>query len=268
MKALNFSLSSAVALMCLAMLAGCGSVGVRADRAKVDAINTVAVVGFAVPHKVALPSASQSEIGGSIGFIKGMVKNKGNVIKAANEGNGAQVAPATFAGFTEEMAKDSRMKFMPTAEVTANKNFAALLASYDESEKHSMTKNGVAGLPVIQLKAGAEKLEFAQKAAEALGVDGVILVDFYSMGYAMHAGKSGGLYSAGAVKVEAHALYNMFDKNGQSVWASSAFARPDVIAGLAGDEVKGDPTELHKSAGTEIAAVVKKDYQEWAKKAK
>jgi len=250
------------------MLTGCGSVGVRADRAKVDSIHTVAVVGFAVPHKVELGEGSKSKVGGAMSLIKGMVKNDGNILKAANEGNGAQVAPVTFAGFTEEMAKGSPMKFMSTEDVVANEKFAALLASYDESEEFKLTKNGVAGLPVIQLEVGTEKLEFAQKAAAALGVDGVIVVDFWSMEYDMDTGISGGVYSAGSAKVKAQALYNLFDKTGQSVWASPAYAKPDVTAGMAGDEIKGDSTELHKSAGTEIAAVVKKDYQEWAKSAK
>lgn len=266
MKISNISLSSAGILLCMAMLTGCSSMGVRADRAKVDAIQTVAVVGFAVPHKVALQE--ESKIGGKISFIKNIVKNNGNVLEAANVSNGAKVAPATFAGFNEEMAKGSRMKFMSVGEVAANKKFAALLANYDESAKFSTTKNGMAGLPVIQLKVGTEKLEFAQKAAEALGVDGVIVIDFWSMKYKVVSGFSGGMYTAGDAKVESNATYNMFDKNGQSVWASSAYASSDITAKLEADEIQGDPTELHKNAGATIAVALKKGYQEWLKSAK
>ena len=267
MKASNISFGSAGVLLCLAMLTGCGSMGMRADRAKVDAIQTVAVVGFAVPHKV--ESNEKSSVGSKIGFIKNMVKNDGNILKAAQESNGAQVATAAFAGFSEEMARDSRMKLMPAEEVVANEKFAALLANYDESEKFKATKNGVPGLAVIQLEMGTEKLEFAQKAAEALGVDGVIVIDFYSMAYdRISGGGATGIYTAGQAKVKEYALYNLFDRNGQSVWASPSYALSNVTAGIAGDAIEGDPTELHKDAGAQMAAVVKKDYQEWAKKAK
>lgn len=269
MKISNISFSSYVLLLCLAMLTGCGSTGgVRADRAKVSGIQTVAVIGFAVPHNVTLPAEDKSSIGSGIGFLKNLVKDKGNLNKAAKEGNGAQIAPAALAGFTEEMAKGSRMKFMSTEEVVSNANYSALLASYDESKKLEGRKNGVTGLAVIQLEKDTDKLEFAQKAAATLGVDGVILVDVWKMNYEMYSGIGGGMFAAGSAQVVSNSTYQLFDKNGQSVWADQVFARSNVRAGIAGDEIQGDPTKLYTDAGTTIAAALKDDYQAWAKSAK
>jgi len=245
MKYLKMPVRAAIVALCLAMLGGCAGNMYRADRAKVESINTVAVVGFAIPWRIAEGKASSlpSQLPS---FLR------------KDKGNGEQVAPIVMAGFIEGMSKNPRLKITPTKDVTGNAAFTALLAQYDQSKDLEYNKSGAAGIPLVPLKHGTEKMEFAQKAAAALGVDGVILVDFSELYYDLYIGTLG----SGQAKARATARFNLFDKTGQSVWEADSLVITDESAGMVLGVLASNADGLQKDAGSKVAADILKVYQE------
>jgi len=247
MEYLNVSIRGGIVALCLVMFSGCSSTPpYRADRAKVDSINTVAVVGFAVPWRVGVDKESNNP-----STLPSFMRKK-------NQSNGEQVAPVVLAGFIEGMSKAPSMKLMSSEEVAANAQFSALAAEYDQSKKLEYNKSGAAGIPLIPLGHGTDKMEFAQKAATALGVDGVILLDFSALYYDLYTGAMG----SGQAKARATALFNLFDKTGQSVWEADSLVVTEQSAGMALGVLTNNADGLQKDAGVQVAADILKVYKE------
>jgi len=246
-KYLGMPFHAAIATLCLALIAGCASTAMyRADRAKVESIKTVAVAGFAVPWRVGVDKESNNP-----STLPPFMRKK-------YQGNGEQVAPVVLSGLIEGMSKAPNMKLMSAEEVTGNTQFAALMAEYDQSKDIEFKKRGAAGIPLIPLEHGTEKMEFAQKAAAALGVDGVILVDFSALYYDLYTGAMG----SGQAKGKATALFNLFDKTGQSVWEADSRVITEQSAGMAMGVLTNNADGLQKDAGIQVAADILKVYQE------
>ena len=229
----------------LALLAGC-TVTVseyRPDRvqlARLEPIKTVAVVGYSIPWRVGLGKESNNP-----STVPPFMRKGGKYLA-----NGPEISPAVLAGFMDEAAKSPRFTFMKTEDVTKNTAYAALMEKYDQSAKLAYDVSGVPGIAVVPLRHGVKTLEFAQKAAAALGVDGVMVVTFSQLYYDLYVGATG----SGKAHARTYATLNLFDKNGQSVWAGYAGVNSEAKAPMALGVLTGGHDELHKSAGSTAAA--------------
>lgn len=256
MKRYSNSIRTAGILMAVAILAGCASSEFAADTARVDAIQTVAVVGFTVPEYVMEEDSGGALAGASALLSLGKKIAKGEKV----EGNGEEVAEAAVRGFVEKMQSSGNMKFQAMSQVTANPEFMALKDKYGAAA--NVPSRGAPGLPVIVLKTKAERSEFAGEAARALGVDGVIIVYVRELQYALYTGVMGN----GSAKAEGAALFKLYDRDGNAVWQSGSVVRSDASATMiAGAIMPQQAPALHKDIGATIAADLLKTYEKETK---
>ncbi|MDH5354168.1 MAG: hypothetical protein OEY09_06955 [Gammaproteobacteria bacterium] len=233
---------------------GCSSVEFTADSEKVKTIKSVAVVSFKVPAFVTEEADS--------GMLGGLTALVGAVTSLASDeeelGNGREVASDAVPGFIEQMSSKGRWNILPMDKVTGNADIQSMVDEYDDSVKDRTT--GLEGTPAIPLELGGGKSEYAAKAAQALGVDGVMMVDFHTMEYSLYTGMSGN----GQAKAKGNASFVLYDRNGSPVWES---ASPVVWSETSAAMVAGainplQSVNLHKSIGEALAADVLKIYLE------
>lgn len=238
----------------LLSLNGCSSMEFAADTAKVKTIKSVAIVSFKVPAFVTEEADS--------GMLGGLTALVGAVTSLASDeeelGNGREVARDAVPGFIEQMSSKGRWNILPMDKVISNASIQSMVDEYDDSIKDSTI--GLEGTPVIPLEMGSGKSEYAAKAAKALGVDGVMMVDFHTMEYALYTGVSGN----GQAKAKGNASFVLYDRNGSPVWES---ASPVVWSETSAAMVAGainplQSVNLHKSIGEALAAEVLKVYLE------
>lgn len=237
--------------MAVAILAGCASSEFAADTARVDAIQTVAVVAFTVPEYV-----TEEESGGSLAGAMALMSLGKQLAKGEKvEGNGEEVAEAAVRGFVEKMQSSGNMKFQAMNQVTANPEFMALKKKYEAAA--NVPSMGAPGLPVIVLEQKATRSNFAGEAARALDVDGVIIVYVRKLEYALYTGISGN----GQAKAEGSALFKLYDRDGNAVWQSGSVVRSEASAAMVAGAInpKQAPA-LHKDIGAMIAANVLRIY--------
>jgi len=237
------------------LLAGCGGTGFRADKGSVASINSVALVAFSVPNIVA------EEAGG--GALSGVTAMVSTLSKAASggglRGNGAEVAQQAAAGLTEELSKQSNLRFVAMSQVLASGEFKSLVGQYDQSRAgHGSSKSSSPGLPVIVLTPSMPQSDFAAQAAKALGVDGVVMVDVSRLNYFLYTGAMG----SGQAKAKGAALFKVFDRTGRAVWESGAVVYTEESAAmLAGGLNPAAAPALNKDVGTTIAKDLLKTYR-------
>ncbi|MDH5557016.1 MAG: hypothetical protein OEZ03_06675 [Alphaproteobacteria bacterium] len=251
----NLKLARGVALVAaLFIVSACSSSEFSADPAKVAAIKTVAVVSFAVPAYV-----TEEEDSGGLG---GMVALAGAVTKLAKGeeklGNGEEVAGDAVVGFIEKMGTAGRFTIKSPSEVAANAEIKSMVAAYDQSIKDK--KVGLPGTPAVQLEMDGKKSEFAAKAAAALGVDGVMMMDANEIEYYLYTGAMG----SGQAKARGRGIFKLYDRDGNPVWESgtvvnSTEASAAMVAG--GLNPMAAP-KLHKSMGEAFADDLLKRYTE------
>lgn len=245
------------AALAVAMLffSGCSSVEFTADTEKVKAIKSVAVVSFKVPAFVTEEAGS----GGMLGGLTALVGAVSSIASGEEElGNGREVASEAATGFIEKMSSTGRWEILSVARVTENTGIKSMIAKYDDSIKDRTT--GLEGTPAIPLKMGGGKSEYAAKAAKALGVDGVMMVDFFTMEYSLYTGVAGN----GQAKAKGNASFVLYDRNGSPVWESaSPVVRSETSAAMVAGAINPlQSASLHKSIGEALAADVLKVYLE------
>ena len=243
-----------VLVVVLLTVNACSSVDFNADTARITAIKSVAVVSFTVPEIVAEESGSGG-LGGLSALI-GAVKSLASGDKE-NLGNGREVAKDAVAGFIEKMSSTGRWEFLPTSEVTANSSIKSMVSQYDQSDKQVVTS--FEGTPAVSLELNGKRSEFAAKAASALGVDGVMMVDFNRMEYSLYTGVAGN----GQAKAKGNAGFKLYDRDGNPVWESFESVLSEASATMiSGAIIPAQAPNLHRSMGTGLATNVLKTYQE------
>ena len=117
--------------------------------------------------------------------------------------------------------------------------------------------------PAIALAPDGKSSEYAAKAAKALGVDGVMMVDINKMEYFLYTGAAG----SGQAKAQGNAGFKLYDRNGNPVWESAAVVQTAASAAMvAGALNPAQAPSLHKSIGADIATDLLKRYKENAGK--
>lgn len=254
---MSFSLKAARIVAPAAMLfaiSACSSSEFSADPAKVNAIKTVAVVSFAVPAFVTEEESS--------GGLSGLTSLAGAVTKLAKGekdlGNGRQVASEAVVGFVEKMTSVGRWDIKSPSEVAANAEIIAMAAVYDQSIKDR--KIGLDGTPTIRLAMDGKKNEYAAKAAAALDVDGVMMMDANEMEYYLYTGA----LNTGQAKARGRGIFKLYDRDGNPVWESGTVvnATEASAAMVAGGVNPMAAPELHKSMGEAFAVDLLKRYTE------
>jgi len=223
-----------------------------ADPAKVNQIKTVAVVSFAVPAFV-----TEEEGSGGLGGITALVGATTKLAKGEeNLGNGQEVARDAVDGFIAKMSSAGRWDIKPRNEVAGNAEIKAMAATYDQSIKDK--KVGLEGTPAIQLQMDGKPNEYAAKAAAALGVDGVMMLDANEMEYYLYTGALG----TGQAKARGRGIFKLYDRNGMPVWESGTVVNEtEASAAMAGGGVNPSAAPgLHKSIGEAFAADLLKRY--------
>jgi hypothetical protein len=240
-----------------ALLVGCGSSGGhKADKDRVASIKSVAVVAFSVPRVVA-EEAGSGPLGGLTALVS-LGKEAVGKGSGAVRGNGDKVAADAVAGFVDELAKQTDMRFMAMDSVVGNAEFKAMVQANDQSTGKGINHAAVPGLPVVVLSRSAERSDFAARAAKALGVDGVVMVDINELNYFLYTGTVG----TGQAKAKGSALFKLFDREGQPVWESAAVVFSDASAVMVAGAV--DPTSaprLHRDIGATLVKDLMKTYR-------
>lgn len=248
----HFKTMRSVALVAaLFAVSACSSGSFNADPAKVNEIKSVAVVSFAVPAFVIEEQGS--------GGLSGLTALFGAATKLAKGeeklGNGEAVAKDAVAGFVAKMSSDGRWEFKSPDDVAANAEIKAMAATYDQSIKDK--KTGLEGTAAIQLAMDGKQNEYAAKAAAALGVDGVMMLDANMMEYFLYTGTIG----TGQSKARGSGIFKLYDRDGNPVWESGTVVQTDASAAMIAGAI--DPSaapKLHKSLGEAFAADVLKRY--------
>ena len=233
-------------------ISACSSSEFSADPAKVNAIKSVAVVSFAVPAFV-----TEEEDSGGLSGITALVGAATKLAKGEeNLGNGQAVAKDAVAGFVEKMSTAGRWDIKSPSEVAANAEIKAMAATYDQSIKDR--KIGLEGTPAIRLEMDGKRNEYAAKAAAALGVDGVMMLDANEMEYFLYTGALG----TGQAKARGRGIFKLYDRDGNPVWESGTVVNEtEASAAMAAGGV--NPTAapgLHKSLGEAFATDLLKRY--------
>lgn len=233
-------------------VSACSSSEFSADPAKVNAIKTVAVVSFAVPAYV-----TEEEGSGGLGGITALVGAATKLAKGEEKlGNGQEVARDAVAGFVEKMSSAGRWDIQSPSAVAANAEVKAMAATYDQSVKDR--KTGLEGTPAILLAMDGRRNEYAAKAAAALGVDGVMMLDANEMEYFLYTGAMG----TGQAKARGRGIFKLYDRDGNPVWESGTVVNStDASAAMVSGGVNPSAApELHKSLGEAFAADLLKRY--------
>lgn len=232
------------------LVAGCGSSATKVDKGGVTSIKSVALVAFSVPRIVA------EEAGG--GSLAGISAAVATIRGGGMRGNGAEVAREAAGGFVDEMNKDGTLRFVATSQVVASGDFKSLAGTYDQSKGQGNQKAAYEGLPVIVLTPSMAQSDFAARAAKALGVDGVVLVDINKLNYFLYTGAMG----SGQAKARGSALFKLFDRNGRAVWESGAVVYTEASGGMvAGGISPAAAPVLNRDIGTTIAKDLLKTYR-------
>jgi hypothetical protein len=243
---------AAAIVAALFAISACSSSEFSADPTKVNAIKTVAVVSFAVPAFV-----TEEEGSGGLGGITALVGATTKLAKGEKDlGNGQAVAKDAVAGFVEKMSTAGRWDIKSPSAVAANADIKAMVATYDQSIKDK--KTGLEGTPAIRLAMDGKRNEYAAKAAAALGVDGVMMLDANEMEYYLYTGALG----TGQAKARGRGIFKLYDRDGNPVWESGTVinATEASAAMAAGGVNPSAAPELHKSVGEAFAADVLKRY--------
>jgi hypothetical protein len=233
-------------------VSACSSSEFSADPAKVNEIKTVAVVSFAVPAYV-----TEEEGGGGLSGITALVGATTKLAKGEeNLGNGQEVARDAVDGFIGKMSSAGRWDIKSRSAVAGNAEIKAMAATYDQSIKDK--KMGLEGTPVILLQMDGKPNEYAAKAAAALGVDGVMMLDANEMEYYLYTGALG----TGQAKARGRGIFKLYDRNGMPVWESGTVVNEtEASAAMAAGGVNPSAAPgLHKSIGEAFAADLLKRY--------
>lgn len=233
-----------------AMLAACGSSGTKVDKGGVGSIKSVALVAFSVPRIV-----TEEAGGGSLAGISAAVATiRGGSVR----GNGAEVARDAAGGFVDEMNKDGTLRFVAMSQVAASGDFKNLVSMYDQSKGQGNQKAAFEGLPVIVLTPSMAKSDFAARAAKALGVDGVVMVDINRLNYFLYTGAMG----SGQAKARGAGLFKVFDSSGRAVWESGAVVYTEASGAMvAGGINPAAAPILNRDIGSTIAKDLLKTYR-------
>jgi len=233
-----------------ALLVGCGSSGTKVDKGGVTSIKSVALVAFSVPRIVA------EEAGG--GSLAGISAAVATFKSGGMRGNGAEVAREAAGGFVDEMNKDGTLRFVAVSQVVANGDFKSMVSLYDQSRGQGSQKAAYEGLPVIVLTPSTAQSDFAARAAKALGVDGVVMVDVNRLNYFLYTGAMG----SGQAKARGAALFKLFNSSGRAVWESGAVVYTEASGAMvAGGINPAAAPILNRDIGTTIAKDLLKTYR-------
>ena len=240
------------------LLVGCRG-SFQAEKGLVDRMQRVAVIAFTVPGYVIEEATSSGDLAGlsaSVGFVKQVAGGK------EVKGNGEQVAQEAYPGFIKTMLLQMHFKLVDHQTVVNSAEFQAIKTQYDESPTYGLQKAAMTGLPVVALAKG-DKAELARKAAKALGVDGVLMIDVEELKYSLYSGIQG----SGTAKANGKAYFKLYDASGKAVWQDMDALQTDktaamVTGGLAPDQAK----ELHEDVGVTIASKFFSTYQKKAGK--
>jgi hypothetical protein len=240
------------------LLVGCGG-SFQAEKGLVDRMQRVAVIAFTVPGYVIEEAKSSGDLAGlsaAVGFAAQVAGGK------QIKGNGEQVAQEAYPGFIKTMLVQMHFKLVDHQTVVNSTEFQAVKAQYDESSTYGLQKAAMTGLPVVGLAKG-DKAELARKAAKALGVDGVLMIDVDELKYSLYTGIQG----SGTAKANGKAYFKLYEASGKVVWQDLDALQTDktaamVTGGLVPDQAK----ELHEDVGVTIASKFFGTYQKKAGK--
>ena len=196
----------------------------KTERADILSIKSVAVVSFTVSAVMETGSGLMNDLHALISLAGAVVSDDEN--KSSNQ----QLANGSAAGFSEAMSASGHWHVLSVKKVSTNTEIKSLTENAEKRyEKVSMD-----GTPAVRLRLDGKPSEYAEQAAKALGVDGVMMLAANDMSYFLDEGEHA--IGTGVAKVKFNGVFKLYDKEGNSVWETEITARSDETASMVRSE--------------------------------
>ena len=178
-----------------------------------------------------------------------------NLATGKGYGNAPDLIDDMHKQFVETFSQQHPIELLPHDAVISNAAFRAIA---EEHFSEGYERTSLAGLKTIYFHDDEPAEDFAVEAAEALGVDGVILVDVYDMAFVMKQWRVG----AGDSQGVASGLFQMYNRDGEVVWQSLFGATtPETAVMVMGTLTPEAMANLSGATGKRIAERIVEEYR-------